>query len=239
MLAPTLRLRARLGNDEPREFDALTGQIVINPANVESSWEWPSILENAIVAITEPGLRELAEQEFNSGDAELVPPPFGTLDTTALTIAQLLKADLTRGEGGSELYADTLITLFGVHLLRNYTLRNKPPRQIKGGLGRDAARKVRDYLNENFTRQMSVKELAAIVDLSPKHFIQAFTRTFGAAPHRYLLDLRLDFAEKLLLGGDLAIAEVAYLSGFSSQSHLTATMKQHRRTTPTQLRAAP
>ena len=237
MLAPALRVRARLGSDQPREFDAPIGQIIVNPANVANSWEWPVVMEVAVIAFTEAGLRELAEQEIGSGDAELVPPPFGTIDTTALSIAQLLRADLR--EGGSVLYADTLITLFGIHLLRNYTLQKKPPRQVKGGLSGDDTRKVRDYLNENFTRQTSVQELAALVDLSPKHFIHAFTKSFGAAPHRYLVDLRLDFAERLLLGGNLAIAEVAYASGFSSQSHLTATMKKYRRMTPTQLRPAP
>jgi AraC family transcriptional regulator len=231
VLAPTPRVRARLGSDEPRQFDAVAGQIVINPANVESSWEWPGVMETAVIALTEASFRELAEQEFDSGSAELVPPPFGALDTTALSIAHLIRADLR--EGGNELYLDTLITLFGIHLLRNYTSSKKTPRQAKGGLSGNDVRKIRDHLNENFTRQISVKELAALVDLSPKHFIHAFARSFGAAPHRYLVDLRLDFAERLLLGGNLAIAEVAYLSGFSSQSHLTATMKKYRRMTPT------
>jgi AraC family transcriptional regulator len=45
-------------------------------------------------------------------------------------------------------------------------------------------------------------------------------------------------AERLLLKSSLPIAEVAYLSGFSSQSHLTTTMKQHKHITPAQIRAA-
>jgi AraC family transcriptional regulator len=42
---------------------------------------------------------------------------------------------------------------------------------------------------------------------------------------RYLLDLRLDYAERLLVQENMTIADVAYLSGFSSQSHLTSAMK--------------
>lgn len=234
LLAPTPRIKVRLGEDSLREFDGATGQIIINPADIESSWEWSATLELAIFALTRERLDAIAQQESGCDSGELIPPPFGTIDSTALTIAQLLKADLVRSE--SELYADTLITLFGIHLLHNYTRHSRPPRSARGGLGRDAAQRVRDYLNENFTQQLTVNELAGIAGLSPKYFIKAFTRTFGAAPHRYLRDLRLDFAERLLVGGNLTIAEVAYLSGFSSQSHLTAKMKKYRRNTPMQLR---
>ncbi|WP_286181377.1 hypothetical protein [Rhizobium sp. ICMP 5592] len=34
-------------------------------------------------------------------------------------------------------------------------------------------------------------------------------------PHRYLINLRLDFAEKLLIKGEITIAEIAYMSRFS------------------------
>ncbi|WP_244604345.1 AraC family transcriptional regulator [Mesorhizobium japonicum] len=43
----------------------------------------------------------------------------------------------------------------------------------------------------------------------------------------------------LLVDGELAIAEVAYLAGFSDQSHLAATMKRYRGRTPTMTGYAP
>jgi AraC family transcriptional regulator len=79
-------------------------------------------------------------------------------------------------------------------------------------------------------------ELASVAGLSPRQFLQAFTRTFGDPPHRYVMGLRLALAEKLLRAGDLTIAEIARLSGFSSQSHLTACMRKHRQVTPLQIR---
>ncbi|WP_234836151.1 helix-turn-helix domain-containing protein [Sinorhizobium meliloti] len=67
-------------------------------------------------------------------------------------------------------------------------------------------------------------------------FIQAFTKTFGESPHKYVLRLRLNFAEELLVESVLSIAEIAHLSGFSDQSHLTVTMSKHRNRTPRQVR---
>jgi len=105
-----------------------------------------------------------------------------------------------------------------------------------GGLSASGARRVQEFLNENFTRKLSAAELAAISGLSPFHFVRAFAKTFGRPPHQYLLILRLAFAEKLRVEGNMTIAEIADLSGFSSQSHLMAAMRKYRGRTPTELR---
>ncbi|MBM2711754.1 helix-turn-helix transcriptional regulator [Mesorhizobium caraganae] len=204
---------------------------------IHSSWAWSRTRENAVIALKPESLVELAAHEFDSGDAELQPPPFGTIDATALHIAQLIKAELAQRESANELYIDSLITLFGVHLLRKYTSQKKPTAKLTSGLSSSSTRRLQEFLSENFARKLSVGELAAVAGFSPGHFIQAFTKTFGTPPHSHVVKLRLDFAEKLLVKGSLTVAEVAYLSGFSSQSHLTASMTKHRSTTPTQMRA--
>lgn len=236
MLAPARGIRASLGGDKVHEYDADVGMIVINPADVESHVTWSSTRENIVVALTPESLRELAAHEFDAGCAELRPPPFGTVDPDALHLAQLLKAELTQREAPNELYVDSLVTMFGVHILRNYTEVKKPLPDPKGGLSHRSARRVQEFLDVNFSSKISVAELAAVAGHSPRHFIQAFTMSFGEPPHRHLLRLRLAFAERLLVQGDLPIAEVAHLSGFSSQSHLTTTMMKYLKMTPMQLR---
>ncbi|MDX8512105.1 helix-turn-helix domain-containing protein [Mesorhizobium captivum] len=236
MLSSVAGMRAARGSDKVQEFDAAVGMLAIAPANEDHYVAWPSPRENVVVAITPESLLELAAHEFDGASAELQSPPYGTIDPKALHIAKLLKAELTQRERPNELYADSLIALFGVHLLRNYVGVRKPSPNTKGGLSPLSARRVRDFLGENFTRQVSVAELASVCGCSPSHFIGAFTRTFGMPPHRYLVNLRLDFAETLLADGKIAIKEIAYLSGFSSQGHMAATMKQYRGKTPAQVR---
>jgi AraC family transcriptional regulator len=105
------------------------------------------------------------------------------------------------------------------------------------GLSHFNARKVQAFMRENLARKLTVADLAEICDLSPSHFISAFTETFGQAPYGYLLNLRLAYAERLLCERDMPIADVAYLCGFSSQSHLTSAMKKVRGMTPFTLRS--
>jgi AraC family transcriptional regulator len=236
LLTPVPGMRAARENDVIQEFDAPVGMLLITPANERRYVAWPLARENVVVAITPESLLELAAHEFDVDAVELQPPPYGTIDPVALQLARLLQPELTQRETPNELCVDSLITLLGTHVLRNYSSAKSRTSNARGGLSARSARRVQEFLNENFSRKLSVAELAAVSELSPHHFIEAFSKTFGEPPHQYLIGRRLAFAEKLLVEGDLTIAEVAYLSGFSSQSHLTATMKKHRHTTPTQVR---
>ncbi|UCI09052.1 helix-turn-helix transcriptional regulator [Mesorhizobium sp. B1-1-8] len=112
----------------------------------------------------------------------------------------------------------------------------QPLMNVKGGLSARSSRKVQEFLNENFSRKLTLAEIAAVCGLSPYHFVRAFSKTFGASPYQYVLDLRLDFAEGLLADSSMTIADIAHVSGFSSQSHFTTTMKKYRHVTPLQAR---
>jgi len=106
----------------------------------------------------------------------------------------------------------------------------------KGGLSNGCTRQVQQFLGENFSRKLSLAEMATVCDLSPYHFARAFSKTFGVSPHQYVLGLRLDFADKLLADRRMSITDIADLTGFSSQSHFTTMMKKYRHVTPLQAR---
>ncbi|MGN6775285.1 helix-turn-helix domain-containing protein [Rhizobium sp.] len=236
VLAPSRGLRASLGSDRITQYDAPLGGLVVNPTGMDSTLAWSETRTNLVVAIPPDVLAELALQEFDLGNVELLPPAFGTVDPIALGIAQRISVELTGKATPNELYLDSLVTLFSTHLLRTYANNMRQIPSPRGGLSAKSARRVEEYLRERFTEKVHVAELAAVAGISPNHFIVRFAKTFGMPPHRYLINLRLDFAEKLLTEGEIAIAEIAYISGFSDQSHLATTMKRYRGRTPTELR---
>ncbi|UXN62335.1 helix-turn-helix domain-containing protein [Phyllobacterium zundukense] len=88
------------------------------------------------------------------------------------------------------------------------------------------------------SENLSINDLARISRMSPSHFIRAFTLTFGMPPHQYLVNLRLKMAEKQLIETKLPISDIAFQTGFSSQSHLTNTMKRFKQLTPGKIRSA-
>jgi AraC family transcriptional regulator len=235
MLSASPGMEGAFASDRMQAFDAPAGMLVISPAGVDSRAIWAAPRENVTIALTSASLQELAEHECDHGRVELQPLPFGTVDRTALQLGQRLQAELARGERANALYVDALITQFGIHLLRHYG-GAKPRAAPAGGLSADRARKVEEYLRENYAQKLSVAELAAVCGLSAGHFALAFSRTFGQPPHQYLIHLRLAAAERLLAESDLRIADIAYRTGFASQSHLTETLRKYKRVSPAQIR---
>ncbi|MFC6657579.1 helix-turn-helix domain-containing protein [Roseibium salinum] len=62
------------------------------------------------------------------------------------------------------------------------------------------------------------------------------SKTVGKSPHQYILSLRLEEAEQLVIKTDLPLATIASRTGFANHSHLTATMRRYKFTTPSALR---
>lgn len=219
-----------------RTVDVLAGMLAFGPAGVECKTDWSAESESIVVSISREDMAELSGHEFKRTDIELEPVHF-TPDNTAFQLARMIRTELARPAQSSELYLDSLITMLGVHVLRNYAGTDKSEKTArKGGLSVAVTGIIREYLDQHFRRKLTTAELAGICGLSPSRFTYAFAQTFGQTPHQYLLERRLDFAEKLLTDTKMPVAEIAFLSGFSSQSHLTSTMRTYRHKTPRQFR---
>lgn len=237
MLTPQPNRELALDSDRKTIGLAPVGSIEVVPAGAELFARWTVDKENLLLAMDPQRLARLAGMEYDSVDFELQPPKIGVVDRKALFLAHMIREEFQRGDAANELCFDGLITIFGTHLLRTYSsLRDRPEQLLSGGLSPRAWRGVSDYINDNLSEPLSIARLAEVANLSPSHFLRAFRRTSGQAPHQYILAQRLAFAERMVKGSDVALADVAKSAGFSSNSHMTATMRRLRGLTPTDLR---
>ncbi|WP_313621210.1 AraC family transcriptional regulator [Achromobacter sp.] len=67
---------------------------------------------------------------------------------------------------------------------------------------------------------LSLADLAAASDLSRYQVLRAISRVTGLTPHAYQMQRRLLLARRLIRQG-AALADVAAMSGFADQSHMT------------------
>jgi AraC-like DNA-binding protein len=95
----------------------------------------------------------------------------------------------------------------------------------------DVASGLRDLLDDRASEPLTLAEAGRILHVSPAHLVRCFTRTFGIAPHRYLVGRRIDAARRRLLDGE-PIAQVAVEVGFHDQAHLTRQFRHHVGVTP-------
>ncbi|UXN58387.1 helix-turn-helix domain-containing protein [Phyllobacterium zundukense] len=218
------------------DLDAPIGMLVINPSNIDRTLRWSTSKKNAAIAFGSLAYSNLAAAELDGADWELQPPKFGHVDLRALQLARTMALEVSEGSA-SELYLDSLMTVFGVHLIRTYS-RGKLRQTSVGRLSLQTSRKVLDYMNDHMAEIPSINAIAKISGMSPSHFIRAFTATFGTPPHKYLINIRLQKAERLLIDSKIPIPEIAAQTGFSSQSHLTTAMMRYKQTTPGRIRLA-
>jgi AraC-like DNA-binding protein len=76
--------------------------------------------------------------------------------------------------------------------------------------------RAKDLADARYLEPLTVADLARAAGLSPAHFSREFRRTFGEAPHQYLLTRRLERAAALLRNTDRSVTEICFAVGLAS-----------------------
>jgi AraC-like DNA-binding protein len=125
---------------------------------------------------------------------------------------------------GEEVLLETLIELVG-----RYADGSGRPRDT--GHERQAVRRVREYIEARFDRDVTLTELAEVAGLSPFHMARVFRAEVGLPPHAYLESVRIREAQRLIRNGQ-PLVEVAHRVGFADQSHFTHRFRRMVGVTP-------
>lgn len=94
-----------------------------------------------------------------------------------------------------------------------------------------------DYMQANFSANISISDLATVVRLSEFHFIRVFRKHYGLSPHTFLTQIRLKAVRRMLQSGTTS-TDAAAAAGFFDQSHLVRHFKRVYGITPNQFVAA-
>jgi AraC family transcriptional regulator len=116
-----------------------------------------------------------------------------------------------------------------------------PSRQHATGRGSTlndrVLRTILDYVDANLDANLSLETLAGLAGVLTHQFGRAFKRKVGEPPHQYVLARRIEAARSMLRTTGHSISDIAYATGFSSQSHMTTTFRREIGITPAQLRS--
>lgn len=96
-----------------------------------------------------------------------------------------------------------------------------------GGLAPWQLRRVTDYIESHFPERIELATLAAQIHLSQAHFSRAFKASTGVAPYQWQLNSRLRRAQGLLADTDVALGEIAQMTGFADPVHFGKTFRKH------------
>ena len=218
-----------------RDLQYNQGDVFVVPAGVSHRAYWKQESEGITLALKPESMISAVIDSVNSDRLEII-PQFASTDKRLFQIVQWLLMELRLKQMGSNIYAESLITMIKVHLIRTYSAVQPTIPDYKGGLAKHKQKKAIAFINENLDRDLKLLEIAGLVGMSPYHFARMFKQSTGLSPHQYLVRQRLLKAKELLRYTDMAIADIAYTVGYKNPSHFAKVFRQHFKVSPTEYR---
>lgn len=96
--------------------------------------------------------------------------------------------------------------------------------------------KAMAYIGNNFSKQLSIEELAHNSGFSVWHFIRLFKSETGFTPHEYLIRVRINAASYMLSSTTMPIKEICYACGYSGESVFSTAFKRETGKSPNEYR---
>lgn len=212
------------------------GVIAVKPAKATHRFVTKDHGEFIALQIKPEFVDKVAENWADSTNTELIPRYYPQSDRLLLQLGLALKAELESGCVGGKMYGDAIATTITAHLLRKYSTFNSAIERDYRGLAPAKLANVIDYIQTYLELNLGLEELADLSDLSPYYFSRLFKLSTGFSPYQYISQQRIARARQLLQDTDTAIAQVALLCGFSSQSSFSKAFHKAVGVTPRQYR---
>lgn len=182
-------------------------------------------------------LRSAAEHLRKPGQPSEVPAfvDFVDRDPAITQMAHALVHAMSMGAG--DLYAETVSAWLAVHMLHRYGPNvGRADARNAGVITDQRLSRVIEFISEHFADPLTLEQLADEACISRYHFARLFKSKVGESPHRYLANVRLDAARRMLQTTDTPIAQVGAACGYPSGSHFSAAFTAHFGVTPREFR---
>ena len=148
-----------------------------------------------------------------------------TLNTFAFEYSKKMQnADIT---------LDAQTTIITHWLIRSILGENYDMRAISSNY---AIARAQHYIEQHFSENISVKQLAELGNMSISSFNRIFKKVNKLTPIEYLIEIRIEKSKKLLRRKEIPITEIAMRCGFSSSAHLSSSFSRLLNITPSEYR---
>lgn len=126
--------------------------------------------------------------------------------------------------------------LFLFSLLYKYDLITEKTNKNISGKSPENIRKILNYIKENYSTPISIKEIAEISGFSEYHFMKFFKKHIGMTCVEYINLYRLEQAANLLTSTEKSIMDIALEVGFNNVSYFNKLFKNTYNLTPKKYR---
>ena len=209
--------------------------ITLTPAGFASEFGLETAAEFLHVGLS-TRLIDQALEESSKRLPSLASQRIGIRDHAMIRIVDLLRRELDEGSISGRLYVDSLASALAARYLvaeewtptTDSRVRPLPSRLVQ---------RIRDKMEANIAEDLSLEELSKECGYSGTHFLRMFRAATGITPHDFLISLRLQRAQALLVQNQRSsIVEVAGACGFPNQSYFANVFRRRFGLTPSAFR---
>lgn len=207
------------------------GDVAIVPVNVPHKNSWDREIDFTLLTLEPAYIAHIAHESIDAEKVEIV-PHFAHPSPLLAQIGLAIKTELEKDSLGSRVYVESLATALSAHLLRHYSVQKHTLREYTDGLPKYKLQHAIEYINDHLKEDLSLVAIADHVGMSHYYFARLFKQSTGLAPHRYVIQCRVELALQFLRDKERSISDIALECGFANQSHLAKHFREFTGVTP-------
>lgn len=93
------------------------------------------------------------------------------------------------------------------------------------------------YIHQHYNEKLTLEQIAEAAMVSKRECLRCFQTCIQKPPFAYLIDYRIQMAERLLTSSSLTVTQIALETGFNNSAYFTKIFKELRGITPSQYRS--
>ena len=164
------------------------------------------------------------------------------VDSRVAGLVAALNAERVAGFPSGQLFLDSLEEALAMALVDCFAVRRPSLRSYQGGLSPAHLRRVTEWVRAKIEEELTLREMAQLVELSISHFSQMFRKSTGETPHQFVLRQRIERAKEMLraaeadVAAELRVLDIAIACGFKTQQHFARVFRHFCGVSPTDYR---
>lgn len=129
------------------------------------------------------------------------------------------------------------LTTILVYIIRHFEYyNNSNPDMVYISQNQQAIKKVLNFIEENFTDEITLDDLSAVSNMSKNNLLYVFKRLNGMTPYNYITTKRVNHAIQLLTETDQKVLDISQSCGFNSLVSFYKVFKKYTGRIPTDFR---
>ena len=234
--APVRVIADRDGRTE--HFTMEAGDIAVTLAGLLTAWQWLDPATVIMIHVTPTVMRRFVQTELKVvANGHRFENTTFCHDAEVRHVAERMRETLEVDELGCHVVFDALARMFLVQMVNRCCRNDTSDMVFDQRFGPEQYARAVTFVEDHLEEKLNPARLASEIGMSEAAFSRRFKATAGETPMRFVAQVRLEIASRLLGEGSLSLAQIAAQCGFADQAHLSRSFKQHLGEPPSQFRA--